>query len=194
MPGAWISLDETDNNPRTFLGYVVAAVRSLEPRACARLHALLDAAQLPPSDILARLLANDLEDLSEPFLLVLDDYHLVTDPAIHALLDRLLRHPLRSLHLVILTRRDPPFPLITMKARGLAVEIREADLQFDPTETGQVLEQVGGIHLDTHGLAQVMDEVEGWITLKRAVRARRGPFPARARVPAAAKFRLCRGR
>ena len=70
LPGVWISHDEADNNPRTFLGYVVAAVRRLESRACARTHDLLDAPRLPPSDILATLLANDLEEISQPFLRV----------------------------------------------------------------------------------------------------------------------------
>ena len=164
LPGVWISLDEADNDARSFLGYVMAAVRRLDAKACTGIHDLLGAPQLPPSDVLAKLLANDLEKIDEPFLLVLDDYHLVTDPDIHDLLDRLLQHPPRSLHLVILTRRDPPFPLVTMKARGQAVEIRESDLQFDATETGQVLERVGDIHLDEDGLARVMDQVEGWIT------------------------------
>lgn len=164
LPGVWVSLDEADSSPRTFLSYVVAAVRRLESKACAGIHNLLDAAQFPPTDILATLLANDLEEISQPFLLVLDDYHLVTDPDVHDVLDRLLQHPPRSLHLVIVTRRDPPFPLVTMKARGQAVEIREADLQFNAMETGQVLERVGDIHLDAPGLARVMDEIEGWIT------------------------------
>ncbi len=164
LPGVWVSLDKADSNPRTFLSYVVAAVRRLEPKACGRIHDLLDAAQLPPADILATLLANDLEEISEPFLLVLDDFHLVTDPDVQDVLDRLLQHPPRSLHLAIVTRRDPPFPLVTMKARGQAVEIRESDLQFDAAETGQVLELVGGIHLDADGLARIVDEIEGWIT------------------------------
>ena len=47
LPGVWISLDEADSNPRTFLSYVVAAVRRLESKACGRIHDLLDAAQLP---------------------------------------------------------------------------------------------------------------------------------------------------
>lgn len=164
LPGVWISLDEGDNDTRIFLSYVVAAVRRLESNACVRIHDLLDAPLLPPSDILAKLLVNSLEEISQPFLLVIDDYHLVTDQDVNDLLIRLLQHPPRSLHLVIVTRRDPPFPLVTMKSRGLAVEIREADLQFDVADTGQVLERVGDIHLDEDGLARVMDEIEGWIT------------------------------
>lgn len=102
---------------------------------------------MPPScplrSSLRPVLANDLEEINEPFLLVLDDFHLVTDPDVHDILDQLLQHPPHSLHLVIVTRRDPPFPLVTMKARGLAMAIREADLQFDAAETVQVLERFG---------------------------------------------------
>jgi len=164
LPGAWISLDEGDNDLRIFISYIVAAVQRLDSNSCARIHDLLDAPRLPPPDILAKLLANDLEEIDAPFLLVLDDYHLMTDTDIHDLLDRLLQHPPRSLHLVIVTRRDPPFPLVRMKARGQAAEIRESDLQFDVTETEHVLELVGDIHLDEHGLTHVTKEIEGWIT------------------------------
>ena len=123
LPGVWISLDEGDNDTRIFLSYVVGAVRRLESNACVRIHDLLDAPQLPPAEILVRLLANDLEVIDEPFLLVLDDYHLVTDPDVNDLLTRLLQHPPRSLQLVIVTRRDPPFPTVTLNAKGLAVEM-----------------------------------------------------------------------
>lgn len=164
LPGVWLSLDEGDNDLRIFISYIVATVRRHDSGSCNRIYDLLDAPRLPPPDILAKLLANDLEEIDVPFLLVLDDYHLITDTDIHDLLDRLLQHPPRSLHLVIVTRRDPPFSLVRMKAIGQAAEIRESDLQFDETETSQVLEKVGDIYLDEHGLAQVMKEIEGWIT------------------------------
>ena len=148
LPGAWVSLDESDNNTRTFLDYIVATVQRLHPESCTGVHDILDAPQLPPKDILATLLANDLEEISEPFLLVLDDYHLITDPDIHDLLDRLLRHPTRCFHLVLATRHDPPLSIGTMKAKGMANEIRETHLRFDSIETGQILERAGNIHLD----------------------------------------------
>ena len=164
LPGVWISLDEGDNDIRSFLSYIVAAVRRIESKACVRLHNLLDAAHMPPPKILAKLLANDLEEIKKPFLLVLDDYHLVTSQDVYDLIDRLLQHPPRCLHLVIVTRRDPPLPMVTMKARGQAAEIRESDLQFDAVETGQVLERIGNIHLDRDGISSVMEQIEGWIT------------------------------
>jgi len=164
LPGVWISLDEAENDPRTFLSYLVAAIRRHEAKACALIYNILGAPQLPPAEILARLLANDLEEISDPFLLVLDDFHLVIDPDVQELMDRLLQHPPRSLHLVIVTRRDPPFPLVTMKAHGQLEEIRESDLQFDAAETEQVLEQGAGIHLDSDDLNWIMDQIEGWVT------------------------------
>lgn len=164
LPGVWVSLDEGDSDVRVFLSYIVAAVRRLVSDACPRLFELLDAPQLPPVHVLARLLLNDLETLGQPFLLVLDDYHLINDPDVSDIVDRLLQHPPRCLHLVILTRRDPLLPLVSMKARAMAMEIREADLQFDSIETGQVLQRVGNISLDAESLEKVMEEIEGWIT------------------------------
>ncbi len=164
LPAAWISLGESDNDPRRFLQYIVAAVRSHESKACAEIHALLGAQELPPSDVLGKLLSNDLERVSKPFVLVLDDYHLITNPDIHDLLDGVLRHPPKSLHLAIVTRRDPPFSLVTMMAHGLVSEIRETDLQFDEVETVEVLKRAADIRLDEDGITRIMDEIEGWIT------------------------------
>lgn len=164
LRGVWISLDSGDSSLRAFLRYFVAAVRSIEANACAHVYDLINTSELPSIEILATYLANDLEEIDESFLLVLDDYHLVTNSDTQILLGRLLQHPPSSLHLVIVTRHDPSLPLVTMKSRGDVVEIRESELQFDAAETGQVLERVGEIRLDDDEITHVMDEIEGWVT------------------------------
>ena len=103
-PYAWLSLDESDSDPAVFLSYFVAAIRTVYPEACARTLDLLRAPELPPMSLLVTALANDLDALPcEPapadercFILVLDDYHLVHNEAVHALLAELLRHPPRA--------------------------------------------------------------------------------------------------
>ena len=163
LPGAWLSLDEGDNSPRSFLAYFVAAVRQHAPTACQSIHRLLNAAELPQLSVLADMLGNELEALSAPFILVLDDFHRITNVDIYVLLDRLLAYPPRSLHLVILTRQDPPLRIAVMRASGLAVEIREADLRFSAEETRSVLHNVADVTPDPDTLASIMVDLEGWI-------------------------------
>ena len=54
----------------------------------------------------------------EPFSLILDDYHVIEEPSIHQAIDFLLEHQPPQLHLVILTRIDPPLPLSRLRARA----------------------------------------------------------------------------
>ena len=168
-PGVWLSLDEGDNDPRSFLAYFVAAVRRHSPEACQGSLDLMGAAELPAPVELANRLANDLEAIGAPFILALDDYHRITNPVIHELLNEILEHPPRSLHLAILTRRDPPLPLSSMRAKGLAIEIRETDLQFSPEETEAVFRETAEIDLDPDSLAKIMGNFEGWIVGLRMV-------------------------
>ncbi len=120
-PSAWLSLDKSDGELPVFLTYFVAAIRTLFPTACANTLALLEAAVLPPLTSLVTAIVNDLDSLADDagpdsplppgrrFVLVLDDYHLIREPAINGLLAQLMRFPPRTLHLILSARQDPPF-------------------------------------------------------------------------------------
>ena len=169
LPGVWLSLDKDDNDLRTFLLYFVAAIRCQFPSACQDTYDLLITAELPRPEYLGSMLANDLEDLDQPFMLVLDDYHCINDVGVHNLLSRLLEHPSRSLHLVIVSRRDPPFRISAMRTAGLAVEIRESDLQFSRDETGALFQELGERFPESEILTKIMVQLEGWVVGLRMV-------------------------
>jgi LuxR family maltose regulon positive regulatory protein len=133
-PGAWLSLDEDDNDLALFLSYFSAAIRTMFPGAVGETSALLKAASLPPLDVLTRSLINELDQIEQPFILVLDDYHAVQNMDVHHLLTELFRYPPRALHLVLASRSDPPLPLTTLRARGQATEIRSQELRFTEAE------------------------------------------------------------
>ncbi|MBC2710741.1 MAG: AAA family ATPase [Desulfosarcina sp.] len=132
VPGAWVTLDENDNDPRYFLAYFLAAVQSIFPDAARKTHTLLKASNLPPVATLARTLINELDQIEEEFILVLDDYHTISDKTVHGLIAKLLQHPPAPLSLVLSSRVDPPLPLARFRARGQMVEIRVRDLRFSP--------------------------------------------------------------
>ena len=90
-PGTWFSLDENDNDLRTFLSYFVAAVQTLFPTACQKTKIQLNTAEIPPLPVLAGSLKNELDDVPESFIFVLEDYHEIHDRTVHELLGELLR-------------------------------------------------------------------------------------------------------
>ena len=168
-PTAWLSLDEQDNDLALFLPYVIAAIRTRFPDACQPTLALLKASSLPPLSVLVRRLSSDLDGLAQDVTLVLDDYHVIHEMAIHNLLSELLRHPPRTLHLVVVTRRDPPFALATLRARAQMTEIRQQDLRFTVGETAAFLKQMTGSEVADTVAAALTDKTEGWVTGLRLV-------------------------
>jgi LuxR family maltose regulon positive regulatory protein len=172
-PSAWLSLDENDNDFKLFLSYFSAAVQTMFPDALDETSALLQAAILPPLDVLARSLINELDRIEQPFILVLDDYHVVQSMDVHHLLTELLRHPPRALHLVLTSRSDPPLPLTTLRGRGQVTEIRAHRLRFTEAETAAYLQQLG-MPAENRTVRSLLRSVEGWVTgIRLAVLASR---------------------
>ena len=93
LPSTWLSLDAGDNDLNVFLNYFIAAVRVLQPDACAETEALARLATPAPETVLAHQLVNDLDVLQTNFVLVLDDYDQIENPVIHDLMSILVRRP-----------------------------------------------------------------------------------------------------
>ena len=74
-PTAWLSLDSADSEPTRFLTYCVAAVRTIAPTMGEGVLPLLQVAQPAPIETVLTALLNDIATLPDPFVLVLDDYH-----------------------------------------------------------------------------------------------------------------------
>ncbi|WP_419194252.1 LuxR C-terminal-related transcriptional regulator [Novipirellula herctigrandis] len=161
---AWLQLSEADSELRDFLSGFVAAVQVRFSDACSDTSVLLDAAQLPPPSLLAETLCNDLDAVAaEPLVVVLDDYHLISNPEIHELLDKLLLYPPRPLHLVLVTRNDPPISLSALRAKGWLTEIRQGDLRFTKAEVKAVLGEMVSTSVSEATLDHLEKQIEGWI-------------------------------
>ncbi len=162
-PNAWLSLDEYDDDLPLFLTYFIAAVQTIFPDALPNTQALVGAANVPPSSVLTRTLVSEIQELTQPFILVLDDLHVIHQPHIHDLLNELFRYPSRAMHLVVITRRDPPLPITKMRARAQLTEIRSLELRFTEAETAVFLQQMG-IEFEDTAVADLTRNTEGWVT------------------------------
>src|SRR6266851_838508 len=162
-PAAWLSLDEGENDLTRFLTYLVAAVQTLAATIGAGVvSALLSPQPPPPASILTALL-NDLTTISDQFVLVLDDYHVIEAKAVDQALTYLVEHLPPQMHLVIVTREDPQLPLARLRARGHLTEVRAVDLRFTPSEAAAFLNQVMGLTLSAEDIAALERRTEGWI-------------------------------
>ncbi|MBN1430720.1 MAG: hypothetical protein JXB07_20290, partial [Anaerolineae bacterium] len=160
----WLSLDEDDSEPARFWTHIIAAIRTLDPKFGQSVLLTLQGPQPPPVRMLLASLLNEMAALRDPIVLVLDDYHLVTEGAIHEDVAFLLDHLPEQLRLVIATRADPPLPIARLRARGQLTELRVADLRFTAEEAAAFLNGVMGLDLQLGDIAALDARVEGWIT------------------------------
>lgn len=157
---AWVSLDENDNDPVRFLTYLIAALQAIEPDIGELLYQL---PQLPPPETLASILINDLTAIKHKLALVLDDYHQIGAGYIHQVIEFMLEHQPPQLHLVLITREDPPLPLPRLRAQSQIVEIRQDDLRFTPEEAVKFLNQSMNLNLTPEAVQALEERTEGWI-------------------------------
>lgn len=170
LPVAWLSLEKSENSPARFWSYFVTALNTLPPVQQANIgSAFLQALQTPqPGSMEAQIteLINQLSTLEERVCLVLDDLHTLSESQIHQDLTYLVEHlpqTEHSLHLVAISRMDPPWPLARWRARGELNELRAIDLRFGYDETGQFLQGALQLKLSPQEISALQDRTEGWI-------------------------------
>src|SRR5262245_15735320 len=174
-PVAWLSLDEADSEPTRFLAYLIAALQTIAPTIGAGGMAVLQSPQPPPPEAILTTLLNDITAVSNTFILVLDDYHVIDARPVDLALTFLLDHLPPQMHLVITTREDPQLPLARLRARGQLTELRATDLRFTPAEAAAFLKQVMALDVSAEDVAALESRTEGWIAgLQLAALSMRG--------------------
>jgi len=159
----WISLSKEINNLYTFLEYLRAGYSTTFPRALKTFSSLIYGPELPPVRVIADALLNDLDKINKDFVLVLDDYHLISDASIHELINLLLKYPPQEMHLVILTRKDPPLSLGSLRVYNRMNEIRMGDLAFTENETIDLYQQLLDTSISDESAAILNRKTEGWV-------------------------------
>ncbi len=162
---AWLSLDEEDNDPARFLTAFITALHHVNPRCGHTAYSLLQSSPNPagqPRQIIGALINDILAHVTQPFVLILDDLHRITDSAVFVALDYLLEHMPPQMRLVIATRHDPPLALARLRARDQVVELRLAELRFTPEETAAFFHHTLRLALPPPDLASLHARADGW--------------------------------
>jgi LuxR family transcriptional regulator, maltose regulon positive regulatory protein len=160
---AWLSLDRGDNDPSRLWLHIAHSLQ----RACPELDGdgILRALRIQARDITGTalpILANELAKLPAPVVLVLDDYHVITERSCHDQIAFLLLHLPPSAEIVLITRADPPLPIGRLRAAGEMVEIRVPELRFKSAEAAALVHNVSGIELSESDLTVLLERTEGW--------------------------------
>lgn len=163
---AWLSLDPDDDEPARFLHYLAQSLR----RACGDVGAsaiglTADASLVPAQSIVATLI-NELLEVDDEVYLFLDDYHLISLPAIHEVVAFFVEHMPSHVHLVVCTRVDAALPLARLRASNELLEIDAAALRFNFDETQCFIKrECPG--MGTSDVKSLYASTEGWAAALR---------------------------
>ena len=175
-PTMWYRLDEEDRNWVSFLHYLVAAGRVIEPDFASATKGLLTeigVATGPSRDTIVATFLRDLQALgNRGAALILDDFHLVDDvPDVRILVRELVTRAPERLSLVFVSRKQPDLPLARLRTLGEVAELNASDLRFDLEETERLFRDTYKRPLEPDVLADLADRTEGWAASLEMVNA-----------------------
>lgn len=160
---AWLSLSEEDNSERRFLAYIIASFSIAKPNFCNASISAINSGPSVPMEVVEAILISELESYRENILLILDDYHCITNPEIHALMSRLIQNRPENLHIIIATRSEIPLRLSRLKLENQFLGLGVSDLRMDFGELESFLDKVVELDLPKN-VARLLYEVsEGWV-------------------------------
>ena len=164
---AWISLDSSDNDPMRFWSSVIAACQVFADHPGQRALAYLARDTRSPFAAASlqtalTLLLNDLGRSGSQGILVLEDYHLIEHERLHETLTFFIEHLPSCLHVMILTRSEPPLPLARWRSQGSLVEITSRQLRFSREESATFLRQTMPQAFSLSAAQQLDTYLEGW--------------------------------
>ncbi|MEM7118160.1 MAG: LuxR C-terminal-related transcriptional regulator [Chloroflexota bacterium] len=161
---AWLSLDENDNDIRRFFTHFVAAFCQLDDAFSTVQETFLQnsGSEIAMLALITELL-NQVALYDKSIILVLDDYHEISEAEIHEALSFWLDNQPPNFHLVITSRTEPPLPLPRMRVRRQVTEITTETLRFSRAETADFLNIHMRLNLAAEDIAQLEQITEGWV-------------------------------
>ena len=172
LSAAWVSLDSGDDDPVRFWRYVITACQSFQTNLGKPALALLLTERAswhlsfpqPDLEAILTMFLNEVSQVPVRGVLVLEDYHCITSPQIHEALTYLIDHLPATLHIVIITRSDPPLPLARLRAHDELIELHAADLRFSLEEMRTFFQQATPFSLSPEIIERLEARTEGWVT------------------------------
>ena len=172
-PVAWVSLDPLDNDPIRLWVHIIAALQMVQSGLGESVLSALQAPQPVSIDYVLTDLINEITQdtvglsvptISSPrFVLILDDYHLITNRQVHNSLTYFLDNLPPQMHIIISGRADPPWPFARLRACNRMVEMRASDFRFSSQEASTFLNDLMGFDISPGDIAALDSRTEGWI-------------------------------
>ncbi|MGW0182129.1 protein kinase domain-containing protein [Nocardia sp. NPDC003345] len=162
LPAAWIGIDSGDDNEVWFLAHLIEAIHRVRPDIGAGLGQMLEER---PADTVAYAVSSLIDELHtsrEPVVVIIDDWHRLTDPGALRVLSALLDSGCHHLRFVVTSRDASDLPIGRMRVNDELVQIDSEQLCLTRAETGEILVQRNGFALDSDQLDKLYAATDGW--------------------------------
>jgi LuxR family transcriptional regulator, maltose regulon positive regulatory protein len=163
IPSVWFSLDKGDNDPAEFLNYIISGIQNIHKGFGQSALRLLNSPNKPSVESIACLLINDILNINQNFLLVLDDFHLISGNDVLNLVSYLLEHIPGNIHIAMLTRSDPALSVSRLRSQNQLAEVRSSDLSFSANDISVLFNKKLKLGLSVDDVYSLETKTEGWI-------------------------------
>ncbi|AWI03608.1 hypothetical protein B9W14_03620 [Clostridium drakei] len=168
LPSAWFSIDEGDNDPFVFWHYFCAALSSVSNDIGEATEYIFESKELFKANTHLSIMIDSLSDIPSDFLLVLDDFHLITNPDIIDVLSYFITYLPSNMHIAMISRTDPPLKLAKLGLKEELVRIQAKELRFETEEICKYYE-TRGYFLQKEDIHKIECYTEGWAAALVAV-------------------------
>ncbi|MBB5913495.1 serine/threonine-protein kinase PknK [Nocardia transvalensis] len=159
---AWIGIDRDDDNEVWFLAHLVQAIRRVCPDIGAGLEQVLEERSGEAVPYAISTLIDEIHAAGRPVVVVVEDWHRVTDAGAHRAMDTLLDNACHHLRFVVTTREQAGLPLSRLRVRDELVELGCEELRLTTAETRQILVERNGFELTDEQIEQIHTATDGW--------------------------------
>jgi LuxR family maltose regulon positive regulatory protein len=144
-PFVWYQLDTYDNDPVVFFQYFIMGVQQFYPDFGQEALQIIQQGNLTSRLrlILVAIVNEFAKQVKNGLIIILDDFHLITEPVIHRFLQELIQNLPSSIHLIIASRLVPPFSLYHLIPSGEILNIATEELKFNYSEIAALISGLG---------------------------------------------------
>lgn len=159
---AWLTVEPEQNDPERLLRYLATSWSAADPKVLRSAVGLLLESASPALDLVARAMANYALLAKVPVTFVLDDLHLIQEPAAAGLLLFLVEHLPPEFRFIVAVRSEPGILAPRLRVRQRLHTIGPAQLAFSAEETKSFFASSRGHTLSDDEIARVQEQCQGW--------------------------------
>ncbi|WP_223589135.1 hypothetical protein [Neobacillus bataviensis] len=163
ISACWVSLDEGDNDVLRFWMYLFASLVNVDPRMKGIYEAILQPSLMLSPEQMVTNLINMLMEIPEQLVIIFDDYHQIENSVVHQSVSLLLQYLPNNIHICLISRNEPPFPIGALRAKGQINDISILELKFTKEEISSYWREQTGLQPTESILQLLADLTEGWI-------------------------------